>query len=219
MKPNIQICLVILLATLILSCKNQATAPDAVAYSYGIGEIALPSIIDSTIELIDSCVGMDYKTLLEEYINLDSKAFKLTISKNGKEQTQILDLPTGRTHIENCNQDFIILNSACGGPCFTKEIIFVKEERPNEGYMYCHIAENNYKIISYHVDEEFEVIKIRNLKNSKEISLNISPCENEFSYPCGISKIKVFKDKLLITFDSPEGKPRQKEVSIIEILK
>ena len=134
---------------------------------------------NSTIELIDSCLATDYKVKLEEFINLDSNAIKLTIVKDGLEKVQILDLPPGRTKIENCSKDLIILSSACGGPCSSNDFIFVNEDRPNEGYMYCHIAENDEKIISYHVNEDFEIIKIRNLKNGKEMSSVISPCENQ----------------------------------------
>lgn len=177
------------------------------------------SNIDSSIELIATCLTNDYKVKLEEFINFDSNAFKLTIAKDGLEKTQILDLPTGRTNIEKCSKDFIILSSTCGGPCSIKDFIFINEDRPNEEYMYCNKAEGNENIISYHINEEFELIKVRNLKNGKEISLNISPCDNDMSYPCGISKLKVIKNRLFITFDSPENNPRKKEINIIEILK
>ncbi len=208
---------VILKGFLILGCKNSQNNSDS---DRNILENNLVTIaVDSTIETIDSCLAKDCKVKLEEYINFDSNAFILTIVTNGLEQTHILDLPPGRTHIENCFKNLIILSSACGGSCSGNDFIFVDEERPNEHYLYCHIAENNPRIISYHINEEFEIIKIRNLKNSKEISIDISPCENEFSYPCGISKLNVSKDKLLITFDSPEDKPRQKEININEILK
>lgn len=218
MKHYFHLSIVILVANLILSCRNQATAPNSVQYSYGISNDITSAKIDSTIELIDSCIGINYKAVLEEYINFDSNALKLTVVKGSSKKTQILDLPPGLTSIENCSKDLIILSSACGGPCSSKDFIFVNEDRPNEGYMYCHIAENNEKIISYHVNEEFEIIKIRNLKNGKEISLKISPCENDISYPCGISKLKVVKNKLFITFDSPEDNPRKIEININEIL-
>ena len=203
---------------IILGCKGRIMNPNKNT-TINVNQINLtPSTIDSTIELIDSCMNIDYKVSLEEFINFDSNAFKLTITKKGLVKTQILNLPPGRTKIENCSKDFIMLGSACGGPCSSIDFIFVNEDRPNEGYMYCHIAENNENIISYHVNEEFEIIKIRNLKNGKEISIDISPCENGMSYPCGISKLKVHKNKLLITFDSPEDNPRQKEININEIL-
>lgn len=215
---KIEICYVILTGFIILGCKDNIKNPDKDTIINVSESNLTPITKDSTIELIDSCLTKDYKVKLEEFINFDSNAFKLTIIKDGIKKTQILDLPTGRTSIENCSKELIILGSACGGPCSSNDFIFVTEDRPNEVYMYCHIAENNEKIISYHVNEEFEIIKIRNLDNGKEISLDISPCEDEMSYPCGISKLKVHKNKLFITFDSPEDNPRQKEIDINEIL-
>jgi hypothetical protein len=218
MNLKIEICIVMLAGYIILGCKDRIMNPNKNT-TINVNQINLtPSTIDSTIELIDSCMNKDYKVKLEEFINFDSNAFKLTITKDGLVKTQILNLPPGRTKIENCSKDIIMLGSACGGPCSSIDFIFVNEDRPNEGYMYCHIAENNENIISYHVNEEFEIIKIRNLKNGKEISLDISPCENEMSYPCGISNLKVHKNNLFIIFDSPEDNPRQKEISIHEIL-
>ncbi|HLO53622.1 MAG TPA: hypothetical protein VK169_05000 [Saprospiraceae bacterium] len=218
MNLKIEIYFVTLIGFITLGCKDSIKNPikDSNLY-FNENKLAL-STEDSTLELIDSCLTKEYNVKLEEFINFDSNAFKLTIVKDGIEKIQILDLPPGRTNIEYCSKDLIILGSACGGPCSSKDFIFVNDDRPNEGYQYCHIAENNEKIISYHVNEEFEIIKIRNLKNGKEMSSNISPCENQISYPCGISTLKVGKNKLFITFDSPEHIPRQKEISIVEIL-
>ena len=218
MNLKIEICFIMLFGCTFLGCKDSIKNPYRNSKMY-VNETNLSLITkDSTFKLIDSCLTKDFKVKLEEFINFDSNAFKLTIIKDGLVKTQILDLPPGRTNIESCSKDLIILGSACGGPCSSKDFIFVNEDRPNEGYMYCNIAENNEKIISYHVNEEFEIIKIRNLKNSKVISVDIGPCENQLSYPCGISKLKVVKNKLFITFDSPEDNPRQKEIDINEIL-
>jgi hypothetical protein len=201
-----------------LSCR-QASAPDSTAHSFGLGiENKNKIILDSTLQLIDSCSNNNYKVIMEEYINQEFNSFKLTLYRNNKPQFFKLNLTPGKTNIQICNHSYIVLSSACGGPCYGTDFIFLDSNRVQEGYMFSHIAENNENIITHHKDEEFETILIRNLINSKEIAINIGPCENNESYPCGIKKMKVEKNILLITFDSPSQNPRVKEISINEIL-
>ncbi|MCB0515518.1 MAG: hypothetical protein KDD49_05585 [Bacteroidetes bacterium] len=207
--------------TLISGCRNQANFPYNVESIHGNGrDTSNNSIIktDSTIMLVDSCVSTFYQSTLEEYIIFDLNAFKLAVTKNNTNRIYSLDLPPDRTNIETCNNDYIALSSACGMSCTGKDFIFMNGNRPNEGYMYCQIVDNNSNIITHHVNEEFEVIFIRNLLNSKEIKANIGPCESMKSYPCGIKKLLTKKDSLLITFDAPAAKPRVKEINIKEIL-
>lgn len=222
MLQKILIILIFLSICLIYSCREQAAAPDAVAYSYGFENIFNNDTIikiDSTVKLIDSCHNDNYKAILEEYINLDSNVFKLTIIKDGINEIFNLNLPPGKTNISSCSDIYIVLSSTCGGPCFGNDFHFIKEKRKNEGYMFCHIADNNESIITHHENEEFELIKILNLSNSKEITEYIGPCQNDESYPCGIVKLKVVKNSLIITFDSPIDKPRIKTIDISKILK
>ena len=219
MNLKIEIFFIVIIGYMILGCKDSKSNPVKDSNLCFKENKIILSPKDSTLELIDSCMTKEYKVKLEEYINLDSNAFILTLFKDGIQKTHILDHPPGRTKIENCTRDFIIFNSYCGGPCTAKDFLFFREERPIEGYMFCHIANNNDNIITHHANEEFEVLKIRNLKNSKEMSVYIGPCYNEISYPCGISNLKVHKNKLFITFDSPENNPKQKEINIHEILK
>lgn len=218
MNLKIEICFMMFFGCLIFGCKDRIKNPveDSNLYIKENNQTLSPK--DSRIKFIDTCMTKGYKVKLEEFINFDSNAFKLTIVKDGVQKTQILDLPPRKTKIENCTRDFIIFNSHCGGPCTAKDFLFLREERPTEGYMFCHIANNDDNIITHHENEQFEILKIRNLKNSKEMSVNIGPCCNEISYPCGISTVKVHKNKLFITFDSPENNPRQKEINTIEIL-
>ncbi len=174
--------------------------------------------IDSSIIFVDSCVSKTYNVRLEEFINFDSNAFKLMVYKDKTIDTFILDLPPGKGIIQNCNENYIVLGSSCGGPCWANDFIFIKEKRKNEVYMYCNIAENNVNIITHHVNEEFNEIKIRNLINSKEFTVDVKPCENNVSYPCGIYKMRITNNFLKITFDSPEDNRRQIKVDITRIL-
>ncbi|MCB0273125.1 MAG: hypothetical protein KDD46_08925 [Bdellovibrionales bacterium] len=175
--------------------------------------------IDSTLELINTCKNKTYEAKLEEFIYLDSNAYLLTITSKDSGKILSLDLPTGRTHIEKCGNNYILLSSACGGPCSGLDFIFLKEKRPSESYMYCHIAKSNENIITHVENEEFENLKIRNLKNGKEITVHIDTCENVSSYPCDITEIDISGSMLKIEFDSSERIPRQKQINIIEILK
>ncbi len=221
MKLKIIIYLSLIFIIIVIGCSNQTNTPK----SGVIKRIEIsdqknpPTPIDSTIEVIDSCTNKYYKAKLEEYINLDSNAFKLTVTQNGVNKYYNLDLRPGLTNIKDCKRQYIVLISTCGGPCSGDEFIFMQEKRPNEGYLFCHIAENNDNIITYHENEEFEIIYIRNLSNGKVIKEDISPCENTISYPCGISKIKIKNRNLIITFDAQEDEqPRIKKIDISTIL-
>lgn len=205
-------------------CQNQSKPSNQVDGSLATNDTILnrsePILrIDSTLELINTCKNKAYEAKLEEFIYFDSNAFLLTITSKDKDKILSLNLPPGRTHIEKCVNNYILLSSACGGPCFGFDFIFLKEERPSESYMYCYIAKSNENIITHIENEEFENVKIRNIKNSKEITIHLDACENVSSYPCGITKIDVSGNMLTIEFDSSERTLRQKQINISEILK
>jgi hypothetical protein len=174
---------------------------------------------NKTLEIVNDCMNQTYNATLSEYINLDSNAFELTISfKNGQKKLHTLDLPTGRTKIEKCSEGYVLLSSACGGSCYGLDFVFLDSKRNPESYMYSHVATSNEYIISHIENEEFEKLKIRNLQNNKEMTLDISNCEDLNSYPCDIISLTAVKDILTLEFDSSSNTPKRKSISIYSIL-
>lgn len=215
MKIYLNFISICLLSTICINCKNA----NSIHKSEKDNKSNLTVIqVDSTTRYVDSCFSKTYSSRLEEYINFDSNAYVLYINKNKRIDTLILDLPPGKGLIQKCSENYIVISSSCGGPCWGNDFIFLKEKRENEVYMFCNIALNNENIITHHVNEEFEEVKIRNLKNSKEITVDVKPCENNVSYPCGIHKMYVDNSFLSIIFDSPEDNRRQIKVDISSIL-
>lgn len=87
MNLKIEICFIMLTGFIILGCKDSIKHPNKDTIINVSESNLTPITKDSTIELIDSCLTKDYKVKLEEFINFDSNAFKLTIIKDGIEKT------------------------------------------------------------------------------------------------------------------------------------
>lgn len=174
---------------------------------------------DSTLELVNDCKNRLYEAKLEEYIHLDSNAFLLTILlENGDQLIRNLDLPSGLSKIEKCSEHYVLLSSACGGPCYGNDFVFLDDKRKTESYMYCHIVPSDEFIISHIENEEFEKLRIRNLMNGKEIVVDISNCEDLNTHPCDILSMKLIRKKLILEFDSSGDTPKRKSVAIDKIL-
>lgn len=88
MNLKIEIYFVLLMGFIILGCKDNIKNLNKNSILKISKNNLTPITKDSTIELIDSCLTKDYKVKLEEFINFDSNAFKLTIIKDGLKKTQ-----------------------------------------------------------------------------------------------------------------------------------
>lgn len=172
-----------------------------------------------TLELVNDCNNGSYTAKLQEYTNIDSNTFILTITfPDDQIQSHSLDLPPGRTKINNCSKNYVSLGSACGGPCYGLSFVFLTTKKPSENYMYCQIASSNENIITHIEDEEFEKLKVRNLDNGKEIIVDISNCQDIISFPCQIISTEVVGKNLILEYDSTDDNPKKQVVNIEKIL-
>lgn len=193
---------------------------DTTVNNFDITENSINNELDEKLLSIGECINNSYKAILKERINADSNAFVLIIKfKNEYIRVDTLDLRPSLTSIKNCANNYVLLESACGGPCYCGTFVFINSTRPAENYMYFHVSSSNEHIITHIENEEFENLKVHNLENGKEMSVNLGDCVDLNNYPCEIFDIQVKNNTLILTYDSSSENPKKKLVNISTILK
>lgn len=180
------------------------------------------TIGQSKTVLVNECLADTYHARLLETPGVDSNAFTLEIEfyDHVAPSKQILDLPPGRSKIIDCNEDFVIVSFACGGPCYADVFISSEGEKPNETYGYSNRMLLDSHILSYIEGEEFEKQRIRNLKSGEEITLNISRCVDAWGSPCLINSMYFSNnDTLLLEYRLPTDEKITYSVGVEDLLK
>ncbi len=119
--------------------------------------------------------------------------------------------------IDWCTDEYIVLKSPCGGPCYGNAFIFLDQERKVENYRYCQQVENSENLIIYRQNEEFEIVRIRNLANRKELIVEIDYCDDK-DWTCLTDKAYIEDKNLILEFDLLSKRPKRRVISIIEFL-
>ncbi|NUY82205.1 hypothetical protein HUK80_14975 [Flavobacterium sp. MAH-1] len=167
---------------------------------------------------IDSCTNENYRSILREIPDRSTNAYELTItSKNHKLQLNtFLDVRPKMSRITYCNDLCTVVGFACGGPCYSRVFVFTDKNRPQEQYEYAVQAKNSINFISHIEDEDFEHLIIRNLSNSKTMTVDV-PDMNLWVYGQPDSII-VKKQILMLYYQAKNQKQVSKRVSLKPIL-
>lgn len=154
---------------------------------------------------------------LEEIPNRDSNAYKLTIfSKNGVKQfTKILNTRPQMSMINYCNDFYTVVGFPCGGPCYSQVFVFTDENRPLEQYNFGQSITGNPTIIAHIKNEEFETLLVRNLKNGKEIPIDISDAA-PFNFG-QMDTLYLSEQNLEIQYLTKNHKTRKRTISLKKI--
>ena len=126
-----------------------------------------------TTFLIDHC-DIILLAELEQDITKGNDSCVLRIRTLDKKMIKIetLNVPVDKSQITNCEKDYVVVGSSCGGPCYSKLFVFT-DNRKNRRFDYCNVISNNSNIVAYIKNENFDKLYVHNLKNSKEIEIEI----------------------------------------------
>jgi hypothetical protein len=167
---------------------------------------------------IDSCDSPYYTAFLEGYENSRYDTCFLTIKSLENELIKKVDLnlPADRTSIKNCEQEFVVLGFSCGGPCYSRLFVFT-DERKNQHFAFAQNISNNSNLVAHIKNEEFEYLYVFNLKNQKELKIDISDNDWEVNYG-QIDKLYVMSKNLVIEYQTVDKKTRRQIISLKRIL-
>jgi hypothetical protein len=154
---------------------------------------------------------------LEEIPNKDSNANKLTIaSRDGKKHIKkILNTRPQMSRISYCNDLYTVVGFPCGGPCYT-EVFVLTDGSKTKQFQYSQRISNKPYLIAHIVEEDFQTLRIHNLKNDKELSIDISDCFH-LNYN-QMDTLYVWQNKLYIEYPNTTYKPIKKAVPISALL-
>ena len=112
---------------------------------------------DITVFLIDHC-DMPYISVLERDIKKGKDSCILRIKSDERQinRVEVLNIPVDRSSIHRCEEDYVSVDFACGGPCYSEIFVFTDVTRPNEQYSYVQFIENHPNLITHIEKEEFE---------------------------------------------------------------
>lgn len=185
------------------------------------------SDIDGTVArskttVVNECLQSTYHARLLETHGVDSNAFTLEIDfyDQVKSSKRMLDLPSGRSKIMDCNEDFVIIGFACGGPCYADVFISLEGDKPDKTYGYSNRMLLDSHILAYIEGEEFDKQIIRNLESEAEIIVDISKCVDAWNSPCLIDTMYFTnKNTLLLDYKSPREEKITYHVEVEDLLK
>ncbi len=170
-----------------------------------------------TTFLIDHC-DINLLVELEEDITKGNDSCVLRIRTLDKKMIKIetLNVPVDRSSITNCEKDYVIVESSCGGPCYSKLFVFT-DNRKNKQFDYCQNVSNNTNIIAHIKNEEFERLIIHNLKNGKEQIVQ-NPDINWMQYG-QMDKMYIAGNTLKLEYQTVNKQTKKKSISLNDILK
>ncbi len=131
---------------------------------------------------------------------LDRKLIKL----------ETVNVPVDKSSITNCEEDYVVVGSSCGGPCYSKLFVFT-DKRKNKRFDYCHIVSNDPNLVIYVKNEDFDKLLVHNLKNSKEMEVDI---DNDKQHPLiygHLDKVYLVNQNLIINY-SIENEGEKKKI-------
>lgn len=160
----------------------------------------------------------NYISKLEEIPDIDSNAYRLTISSKNSEKhfSKILNTRPKASLINYCNDYYTVVGFSCGGPCYSQVFIFTDERRPIEQYDYTQSVTGYPNIIAHTKNEEFEKLIVHNFDNDKEIVVD-NPDINFMNYG-QMDTMYIIGKELRIEYRTEKDKTRKKTISLQKIL-
>jgi hypothetical protein len=125
---------------------------------------------DRTVFLIDHCDNEKYSAVLEEDKTKgnDTCILRINPAGNGAEIVELLNVPVDRCSINYCEEEYVVVGFACGGPCYSQIFVFT-DGRENKQFTFGQKIANNPSLIAHIRNEEFEKLILHNFKNGKEL--------------------------------------------------
>ncbi|MDD2982496.1 MAG: hypothetical protein PHQ74_03830 [Crocinitomicaceae bacterium] len=167
---------------------------------------------------LDSCDTPFHASFLEGYANSRYDTCFLTIKSLENELIKKVDLrlPADRTSIKNCDKEYVVLGFSCGGPCYSRLFVFT-DDRENQNFAFAQNISNNSNLIAHIKNEDFDHLYVFNLKNQKEVKIDISDNDLEVNYG-QMDKLYRMKTNLVIEYQTVEKKRRRQVISLKSIL-
>lgn len=132
-------------------------------------EIADSASPNQPLVLIDHCDNADYTAVLEEdkRLGMDSCIVRINPIGESTSKSEIIQIPADKSSIVDCTNEYIVIRSSCGGPCYTLTFVFT-DNRNKKQFDFAQRISNNVSLIGYFRNEEFEKLILHNLKTGKE---------------------------------------------------
>jgi len=182
-------------------------------------EVTLTDSINKELTLLYDCTNSYYSAYLYEFINRDSLDYflKVKLIDSNIEKVFTLDLVSGKTRLKHCNEEYIVLSSFCGGPCYGDDLVFINEDRI-ESFSYAMYVHEKPNLILHIQNEMFEEIILHNLDTHKEQKIDISDCWDLNYHPCSIDSLYIINEKLILEYLVDSTTNGKKKVDISSIL-
>lgn len=204
--------LLFLVLFLLVSCRNKEKFEDLA------DKKVIATVQKDSVVFVNDCDSDSFVSILEENQNLKEDAFVLAIkSKDGSTKKVVaLDVPPSLSHIEYCTEDYVVVDFACGGPCYSQVFIFTKEDRPNEQFSYPQRVYSHPNIIVHIEKEEFENLIIHNFDNGKDLTVFIKDSD---PLNCGhLDTLFIKKNKIIMEYTSANNTSKKRIVDLKSIL-
>lgn len=215
---NNHIVLIIFCNLFLFACQESTKSiPDVSTEEENLDSTSIHS--DRTIFLIDHCENDHYSAVLEEdkLRGNDSCILRINSRDQKINKIEILNVPTDKSSINYCEDDYVAVGFACGGPCYSRVFIFT-DERKNKQFDYCQKISNNSNVIAHIRNEEFETLLVYNLKTDKEISIDISDNNAEMNYG-HMDTMYMEQNKLFIEYPTSENQTKKESILLDRIMK
>ena len=169
-----------------------------------------------TTFLIDHC-DINLLAELEEDITKGNDSCVLRIRTLDKKMIKIetLNVPVDRSSITTCEKDYVVVESSCGGSCYSRLFVFT-DNRKNKQFDYCQNVSNNTNIVTHIQNEEFEKLLIHNLTNRKELEIN-NPDIHPLSYG-RMDTLFMDKKNLIVKYTLENEQQKRKIINLEKIL-
>lgn len=212
MKSNI-----IFLSLFLFACNSSLENKNGITQVESFKE---PEITASnrTVFLIDHCDNENINAQLEEDLTKgkDTCILRINSAKHKVLKVEKLNIPVDRSSIYRCEKEYVVVGFACGGPCYSEIFIFT-DTRTNKQFSYSQKVSNNKDIIAHIENEEFEKLLITNIKNNKELSIDIS--DNNWMNYGHLDTLFMTSTNLNIEYQTKNNKTKKRTISLKHILK
>ena len=208
---------IILFPFFLIGCNNSSDK-NSVNIHKTVSEKTKSTQSHRTTFLIDHC-DINLLAELEEDITKGNDSCVLRIRTLDKKMIKIetLNVPVDRSSITNCEKDYVVVGSSCGGPCYSSVFVFT-DNRKNRRFDYCNVVSNNPNIVAYIKNEDFDKLHVQNLKNSKEIEIEIDNYNHHPLIYGHLDTTYIIKNDLTIRYTIENEKQKKKIVNLDKIL-
>jgi hypothetical protein len=208
---------IILFPFLLIGCNN-SNDKKSVTSKKTLSEKTKSIPSHRTTFLIDHC-DINLLAELKQDIRKGNDSCVLRIRTLDKKMIKIetLNVPVDRSSITNCEKDYVAVGSSCGGPCYSKLFVFT-DNRKNRRFDYCNVISNNSNIVAFIKNENFDKLYVHNLKNSKEIEIEIDNYHQNPLIYCQLDTTYIVNNILTIKYSIENEGKKKKVVNLEKIL-